>query len=126
MFGQPRNRQRYLANILGLSDVIIEAVTDKTTAAGTSSVLWTAKTAAMIFRGGTSQMTGGDLETNYFEPSYGKLVYWANSNLVNGIEWMRYEWANKGSHGGEYVKGVFYLDTVETMNDAATLGTVLS
>jgi hypothetical protein len=106
---------QFLASLLGLDEVLVSKQASR----------WTAQYAALLYRGASNAGAAG-LEINMFEPSYGKTVYWTDSNLTNGVEFRRWDAPERGSHGGSYVAGTIYCDAVETMNKACTLADVLT
>lgn len=125
------NRQ-WAAEVLGVDRVLVVAsrYVTKQNPKGTFDtpvVFWTAKTAALLNNGAAMQdEANAEIGSTAYTPSYGKIAQRFDGSLHNGIEWRSYEWANKGSHGGVYISGTMYIDAVETLNGACTLGTVLT
>lgn len=114
-----------LAEIAQFKQILISKATTKAAVGGNASAIWTAKKLAALVVGPTTEGSAGSMTTDY-EPAYGKLVYWQNGALVDGMEWRTVENPYKGSHGGVDVQGVLYYDAVETLNDAATVGDALT
>lgn len=127
----PANRQLF-AELLGVDEILvsrIKYVTKKNAGSfDNAASFWTAKYAALLNNGMAGRMddSGGDLGSDEFTPAYGKIAQWTGGSTINGIEWSSYEWQDKGSHGGAYIRGTMYFDAVETLNKAATLGVVLT
>lgn len=114
-----------IAAKLGLKQVLVSRNSYKTAKLGTPVPMWTVKYAGMLISGDSQPGPAGE-EGNYFTPSFGKLVYWKKAGVNNGVEWDQYFDRTKGTHGCNIVQGTLYYDAVETLNDAAAIGAVLT